>query len=151
MKTLAPAAELPVTSALRSFPTIVLADDDPDDRLLFEEAFNSLCLPATLVQLDDGDQVMNYLDRSPLPDLLFLDINMPRKSGLQCLAAIKADPRLASVPVLILSTSSNESTIERTIKGGAKSYCIKPCTFQQLIDIIRNAIEKILPAPLSTA
>ena len=84
---------------------IVLADDDNDDCLLFEEALNELLLPNQLTVVNDGEQLMLYLheNTTQLPGVLFLDLNIPRKNGIECLAEIKEDPELKNLPVVIFS------------------------------------------------
>src|SRR5690348_3605911 len=93
-------------------PEILLADDDGDDCYLFGDVLNEFDSPTTLTIVRDGEQLMDWLGRNPMPDLLFLDLNMPRKNGFECLSEIKASATLASLPVIVLSTSSEPDIID---------------------------------------
>ncbi len=126
--------------------TILMADDDEDDRLLTEEALEESRLVNELHLVEDGEQLMDYLYRRgkyveleglPLPGLILLDLNMPRKDGREALAEIKADVRLRSIPVVILTTSKGEEDIYRSYDLGASSYIAKPVTFAALVDVIQ--------------
>ena len=121
---------------------IVLADDDEDDRQLFHEAIEETKVKSKLSLFHDGQQLMDYLlkEASVLPELIFLDLNMPVKNGMQCLKEIRATERLKNLCVAIYSTSSSESDIEETFVNGANIYINKPNSFSKL----RDAIEKVL-------
>jgi len=107
---------------------VLLADDDKDDRNDFIEAFESLKISTTVETLKNGVQLMKYLNNpsTKLPHLLFLDLNMPKKSGLDCLLEIKQIERLKHLTVVIYSTSSSEKDIEDTFLHGANIYIKKP-------------------------
>lgn len=128
-------------STINSF-NILLADDDKDDCLLFEDALEELPLAAQLKCVYNGEQLMQLLNRQgeQLPDMLFLDLNMPRKNGIECLAEIKHNPHLQHLPVIIYSTSSQQGIINLLYKNGAQLYICKPSSFSELKDLIRNAI-----------
>ena len=126
--------------------TIVLADDDPDDRLLASEAMEESRLPNSLVTVEDGQQLLDYLqcqgawaDREPEnPGLILLDLNMPRMDGRQALAEIKADPNLRRIPVVVLTTSRAEEDILRTYELGVNSFITKPVTFEGLVTVMQE-------------
>ncbi|WP_370003630.1 response regulator, partial [Winogradskyella sp.] len=106
---------------MEDYLKIVLADDDADDRLFFEEAFEELKIKSIVSTFNDGDVLMDFLNKeeSNLPDLLFLDLNMPRKSGMECLEEIKADPKFNSIAIAIYSTSASDEDVEKTFIKGA--------------------------------
>jgi CheY-like chemotaxis protein len=116
-----------------SAPHVVLADDDADDRLLFMEALNDLSVEAQVSIARNGEHLMTMLrDFVALPDLLFLDLNMPYKTGLECLTEIRSDSRLHQMPVVVLSTSTQSITIEQVYDQGANLYIMKPNSFDAL-------------------
>ena len=126
--------------------TIVLADDDPDDRQLTEEAFQENRLANHLHCVEDGEKLLDYLHRrgeyekyrnDPLPGLILLDLNMPRKDGREALKEIKADPNLRRIPIVVLTTSKAEEDIIRTYDLGVNSYVTKPVTFKSLVELIK--------------
>jgi CheY-like chemotaxis protein len=121
---------------------ILLADDDSDDCLFFRKALEELLLPAHLTTVPDGEQLMNYLSENSenLPDILFLDISMPRKNGLDCLSEIKQNKKLKDLPVVILSTSNSKDTISMVFEIGAHVYIHKPGDFTQLKQVIHHAL-----------
>ena len=106
---------------------ILLADDDPDDRFFFNLAVKDLTIPIQLTTVEDGVMLMDYLARhsDKLHDILFLDLNMPRKSGLECLSEIKSNPKLKDLPVIIYSTSLHEDVADILYKNGAHYYIRK--------------------------
>ncbi|MBT1688076.1 response regulator [Dawidia soli] len=116
-----------------------LADDDDDDRLLFEDALRELSADTNLIMATDGVDLMEKLEETvPLPCVIFLDINMPRKNGFECLAEMRQIEKFRAIPVVIFSTSNEESTIERTYRQGASFYIHKPRTFDKLKSAIRQ-------------
>lgn len=124
--------------------TILLADDDPDDRLLVREAFEESHLLNVLETVEDGEELMNYLHQKgkyagkPLPNLILLDLNMPRKNGMEALEEIKADTHLRRIPVVILTTSKAEEDIIRTYDLGVNSFIVKPVTFESLVELVKE-------------
>ncbi len=123
--------------------TILLADDDADDCLLFRDALGELLLDTKLSTVPNGEQLMEVLSRmDPLPDLLFLDLNMPRKNGFDCLKEIRGSKRLHFLPVIILSTSVEENMVNVLYANGADYYICKPNEFSQLVSVIRVALTK---------
>jgi CheY-like chemotaxis protein len=121
---------------------ILLADDDLDDCLFFRDALKELPISAKLSVVHDGEQLMDYLSENSaqLPDVLFLDLNMPRKNGLECLSEIKRNTTLKNLSVVIFSTSNSEESIKILFKRGANIYIKKPGDFTQLIEIIHHAL-----------
>jgi CheY-like chemotaxis protein len=121
---------------------IALADDDEDDRLFFQEAIEMVPIRTKLSLFNNGRELMDYLNlpNIVLPNLVFLDLNMPIKNGMQCLREIRANPLLKEVSIAIYSTSSSEQDIEDTFVNGANIYINKPSSFLSL----REAIEKVL-------
>jgi CheY-like chemotaxis protein len=125
--------------------TILMADDDPDDREMTREAFAESRLANDLRFVEDGAELMDYLCRrnqytnpvdSPRPGLILLDLNMPKKDGRQALSEMKADPNLRNIRVVVMTTSKAEEDILRTYDLGASSYVTKPVTFTALVDVI---------------
>lgn len=123
--------------------TILLADDDPDDRLLVEEAFEENHLMNILDTVEDGEELLDYLYQrdkffdKPRPNLILLDLNMPRKSGLEALREIKADADLRRIPVIVLTTSKAEEDILRSYDLGVNSFIVKPVTFDSLVKLVK--------------
>lgn len=124
--------------------TILLADDDPDDRLLVQEAFYENHLLNVVNTVEDGEELMEYLhkkgkyaDTAVRPNMILLDLNMPRKSGLEALQEIKADPELRSIPVIVLTTSKAEEDIIRSYDLGVNSFIVKPVTFESLVALVK--------------
>lgn len=127
--------------------TILMADDDQDDCLLIREAFLENKLRNDLRFVEDGEALMDYLHRrgkyaevsvAPHPDLILLDLNMPKKDGREALREIRADRRLRHIPVVVLTTSRAPEDIVRSYRGGANSFITKPVTFEALCDLIGN-------------
>lgn len=121
---------------------ISLADDDEDDRLFFTDAFDELKINTKVNTFKDGIELMNFLNNvnSILPNILFLDINMPKKNGMECLLEIKKNKRLNDIAIAIYSTSSSEENIEETFVNGANIYIKKPNDFKTLKKILSHVI-----------
>ena len=121
---------------------IILADDDEDDRLLFTDAFDELKIKTKVNTYNDGVELMNYLnkDDSILPNVLFLDLNMPKKNGIECLTEIKENSRFNDIAIAIYSTSSSEEHIEQTFISGANIYIKKPSDFGTLKKVLAEVI-----------
>ena len=127
--------------------TFLIAEDDPDDRLLIKEAFQESLVSNSVSFVEDGVELLDYLrsqDKvadpgdAPTPDLILLDLNMPRKDGREALAEIKSDPSLRYIPVVVLTTSKAEEDIMRSYDIGAASYITKPVTFDGLVEAIKG-------------
>ena len=121
---------------------IALADDDEDDRMLFKEAIEEIKIKTNLSLFNNGQELMEYLTlpKVELPQIIFLDLNMPIKNGMQCLNEVRNNPCLKELMVAIYSTSCSESDIEETFINGANIYINKPNSFGGL----KNAIDKVL-------
>ncbi len=121
---------------------ILLADDDEADRLLFTSAFEDLRLQIIIETVNNGKDLMDWLmkEDAAIPDLLFLDLNMPRKNGLECLKEIRGSIKLKEVPVAIYSTSGAKEDIENTFLAGANIYIEKPADFDTLKKLLMAAI-----------
>lgn len=126
--------------------TILVADDDPDDRQMAEEAFAECRLPGLLRFVADGEALMDYLHRRgpyedalkhPLPGLILLDLNMPRKDGREALQEIKAHPALRHIPVVVLSTSRSDEDVRRSYHDGGSSFITKPVSFTGLVAMMQ--------------
>ena len=123
---------------------ILLADDDADDRMFFADAIVGLKSSIKLVSVNDGEALMNWLIAADnLPDIIFLDMNMPCKNGTECLAEIKNLPHLKDIPVVIISTSLDDSIIKSLYESGAKWYIKKPNMFAHLKILIAKVIELV--------
>ena len=121
---------------------IILTDDDQDDRDFFSDAFEELKIKTKVSLFNDGQQLMNFLLKpdSFLPHILFLDLNMPFKSGIDCLHEIKTIDRLKDIAIAIYSTSASDEDIEETFINGANIYIKKPNEFETLKKILSNVV-----------
>ncbi|HMJ69024.1 MAG TPA: response regulator [Cyclobacteriaceae bacterium] len=133
---------LPMSQLSKSpFYNILLADDDNDDCLLFTDALNDMPLVTQLTTVRHGEELMLHLHaKEELPDLLFLDLNMPRKNGFECLIEIKQSEKLSAIPVIIFSTSFEPDIVKRLYRNGARYYICKPNAFDHLVILIHRAI-----------
>jgi CheY-like chemotaxis protein len=126
--------------------TLLIADDDADDRMLIEDAFEESRLRNRRVYVEDGQELLDYLrgqgkhagrNADCLPGLILLDLNMPRMDGRTALSHLKSDPRLKRIPVIVLTTSKAEEDILRTYDLGVSSFIAKPVTFDGLVDVVQ--------------
>lgn len=127
--------------------TILMADDDADDRRLTQEAFEEGRLINNVRYVENGEALMDYLRKqgqfappaaAPRPGLILLDLNMPRKDGRTVLKEIKGDPELRQIPVVVLTTSKADEDIYKSYDLGVNSYIVKPVTFEALVDILQT-------------
>lgn len=127
--------------------TILMADDDADDRMLTRDALEESRVMNDLYFVEDGEELMDYLNRrgkyadpapAPRPGLILLDLNMPRKDGREALREIKADPNLRRIPIVIMTTSKAEEDVYRSYDLGANSFITKPVTFERLVELMRT-------------
>ena len=127
--------------------TILMADDDADDRRLTQEALEEGRLINEVKFVDNGEELMDYLRRqgkfappaeTPRPGLILLDLNMPRKDGRTVLKEIKSDPDLRQIPVVVLTTSKADEDVYKSYDLGVNSYIVKPVTFEALVDILQT-------------
>jgi CheY-like chemotaxis protein len=128
---------------MREKMVILMADDDEDDRLLARDALSECGEEADLRFVGDGVQLLDYLretadETTPRPNLILLDLNMPRLDGREALRQIKADPALRRTPIVILTTSHAEEDVWRAYDEGANSYITKPVSYEGLVDVMKN-------------
>lgn len=131
---------------------ILLADDDVDDRYFFDKALKEITVASNLVTVSNGELLMQYLTErlQQLPDILFLDLSMPRKTGFECLAEIKDNEKLKDLPVIIFTTSFTrgidfEDNLKKTFsRMGAEDYIRKPGDFDELKDVIHQTLLKMI-------
>ena len=130
--------------------TILMADDDPEDQLLIQEAFEENGMTNDLRFVGDGIELLDYLHQrgqysdpttAPRPGLILLDLNMPRKDGRQALQEIKADPKLKRIPVIVLTTSQTDEDILQIYDLGCSSFITKPATFEGLVKVTKSISE----------
>lgn len=130
--------------------TILMADDDEDDRLMCKDALEEARVANRLFFVKDGEELMSYLyhrdeytdiKKSPRPGLILLDLNMPKKDGREALKEIKEDPSLRQIPIVVMTTSKAEEDIYRTYDLGVNSFITKPVSFESLVDVMKT-IEK---------
>ncbi len=135
-------------------PVILLAEDNDDHYLLTQEAFDAAALPFRFIRVKDGEELMDYLlaragyvnrEAYPLPALILLDLNMPRKDGRQSLLEIKALPSLGRIPLLVFTTSKNEEDRVFAEKLGATAFVQKPVKFQEFLQFM-----KMLPSYINS-
>ena len=126
--------------------SILIADDDADDRMLIEDAFEESRLSNPLAFVEDGEQLLAYLRKeppfehlagAPMPGLIILDLNMPKMDGRTALSHLKADPELQRIPVIVLTTSQAEEDILKTYGLGVSSFISKPVTFDGLVEVVK--------------
>ena len=130
---------------------ILLADDDTDDCLFFKEALGELLLFTHLTTVNDGEQLMQLLTNeiNVLPHVLFLDLNMPRKNGFECLTEIKLSKRLKQLPVIVFSTSFEQEVVNQLYQNGAQYFIRKPSEFSQFKKIIQLSLALITTENIS--
>lgn len=126
---------------------ILMAEDDPDDRLLSEEALKEAHLANELHFVIDGEELLDYLrhqgkftdpEENPRPGIILLDLNMPKKDGREALKEIKEDEKLRYIPVVVLTTSKAEEDILKSYDLGVSGYVTKPVTLQELIEVMKG-------------
>ncbi len=127
---------------INDYTHIILADDDEDDREFFSDAFKDLKMQTKVNLFNDGLQLMQYLSMPDaiLPNILFLDLNMPFKSGIECLHEIKSNDNLKNIAIAIYSTSASDEDVEATFVSGANIYIKKPSNFDALKKILKEVI-----------
>ncbi len=127
--------------------TILMADDDQDDCLLVKEAFSENNFEDEIRFVADGEDLMDYLYRrgkfaepasAPLPDLILLDLNMPRKDGREALREIKSSRDFRHIPIIVLTTSHEQDDIIRSYRVGANSFITKPSSFEELLTLVEH-------------
>lgn len=130
--------------------TLLMADDDEDDREMARDALAETELRSVLRFVENGEQLLDYLNQrgayagtssAPRPGLILLDLNMPRVNGREALNAIKADPVLRGIPVVVFTTSQSADDVQSSYALGANSYVSKPVKFAQFVETVK-ALEK---------
>ena len=122
---------------------VLIAEDDPDDQLILQDAFEESCVHCQLTFVSDGVELLDYLavaiqkPGTSLPDLLLLDLNMPLKDGRQALNEIRANPALESLPVVIMTTSKSDDDRTDCLAGGANDYLVKPSSYRALLNTVQ--------------
>lgn len=130
--------------------TVLMADDDDEDCMLASHALAESGAKAAFACVEDGIKLMDYLSEHSfsalkrLPDLILLDLNMPRKDGRQALIEIKSDPAFQHIPIVILTTSKEQRDVDLTMKSGAESFITKPADFDKWIEIMKSLAESWL-------
>lgn len=121
---------------------LILADDDEDDRNFFTDAFSELKMNTKVNTFNNGVELMNYLNKEDalMPNVLFLDLNMPKKTGIECLIEIKANTKMSGIAIVIYSTSASEEDIEKTFVLGANIYIKKPDDFKKLKKVLSEVV-----------
>ena len=126
---------------------ILIADDDPEDRMLVKEALEESRLTNKIEFVENGEELVDYLqnkgnyadkEKYPSPGLILLDLNMPKKDGREALKEIKADPHLRIIPIVVLTTSKAEEDILKTYDLGVSSFITKPVTFSALVEVMKT-------------
>jgi CheY-like chemotaxis protein len=124
------------------YTQLLLADDDKDDCDLFKDALSELSITANLTVVNDGEQLMQFLngEKPQFAGMIFLDLNMPRKNGFECLSEIRSNPKLQHLPVIIFSTSFDRDIVNLLYNNGAHFYISKPNEFEKLKTVIMHAL-----------
>jgi|SRR5215831_15719566 len=130
--------------------TVLMADDDADDRMLAKDAWEESRPSGELEFVEDGEQLLDYLRHrgryrhlasSRLPHIILLDLNMPKKDGREALREIKTDPTLKKIPVIVLTTSRAEEDVAKSYELGVNSFIVKPARFESLVEVMRCLAE----------
>lgn len=126
----------------KNFVEILLVDDDQDDRNIFSDALSELKIQTNLTLLEDGRELVSYLEdpKNKRPDILFLDLNMPYKSGVECLIDIRKIEKFRDLSIAIYSTSTSEKDMEDTFINGANIYIKKPNDFSKLKKVLNDVV-----------
>ena len=134
----------------RDHITILLAEDTPDDQISIKQALSESRLRYKLYIVKDGEELLDYLQRrrqyselvsAPHPNLILLDLYLPKINGIEALQIIKANPKLRRIPIVMLTSSSSEEDIRRSYELGASSYLTKPSTFELLVEAMNTLAE----------
>lgn len=128
-----------IKTAVDPSPFVLIAEDDPDDRLIIEEAMEDSSFSLDYRFVGDGEELMEFLmSARPLPSLILLDLNLPKKDGREALREIKAHPKLRTIPIVVLTTSINKEDIAYCYDSGANSYIAKPTEYGVMRDTIQT-------------
>lgn len=119
---------------------ILFSDDDTDDALLFTQAADLMKSSILLSFAEDGEQLMRFLSKESLPDMIFLDLNMPVKNGIECLREIRSDNKLDKLPIIVYTTSDNPRDVDTCFELRANLYVVKPTSFENIIKTLKKII-----------
>ena len=128
---------------------VYLADDDEDDRFFIREALESAGLQIEIFEAENGIELLSLIQQKPQSpaSLILMDMNMPKMNGLETITAIRADPNLSAVPVVMISTSSNVSLIEKAYEAGVNLFIAKPSTFEEFNNLGCELAAQFLDTP----
>ena len=136
-------------SAKPDFCRIVIVEDDPDDRFITQQAFQDLNFSGKLLIFQDTDELLSYLQsninkdcKPDLPELIILDLNMPKKDGIQTLRELKESSSFNNIPIIILSTSNSNDDLIKCLDLGAHKYITKPSSYKNLVNTVESLITK---------
>lgn len=125
--------------------SIILTEDDADDQDFFQDALKDINIPAELLIVHDGAELITTLVETvtepPPPHLIFLDLNMPRKNGFECIKEIRENPKLKKIPIVVFTTTDNKTEVEKTFNLGANCFIQKPTSHRDLIQLINSALK----------
>lgn len=124
---------------------VLLTDDDEDDRLIFKEILDEMERDINVRMVNDGKELMDFLttENNPLPHIIFLDLNMPNMSGLECLKKIRSHEKYSDISIAIYSTSSSEKDIDDTFSHGANIYITKPAAYSELKKVLEKSLSAV--------
>ena len=125
---------------------VLLTDDDEDDRLIFNEILGEMDKDITVHMAKDGKQLMDFLanKNNPLPNIIYLDLNMPNMSGLECLKQIRSHEKYSDISIAIYSTSTSKKDIDDTFRHGANIYITKPAAYSDLKKVLKKSLSAVL-------
>jgi CheY-like chemotaxis protein len=124
---------------------VLLTDDDEDDRLIFKEIMDEMDKEISVNMVNDGKQLMDFLanEKNPLPDIIFLDLNMPNMNGIECLKEIRRHEKYSDISIAIYSTSTSEKDIDDTFRHGANIYITKPAAYHDLKEVLEKSLSAV--------
>lgn len=124
---------------------ILLTDDDEDDRLIFKEILDEMDKDINVQMVNDGKQLMDFLNKTnqPLPDIIFLDLNMPNMNGIECLKEIRSHEKYSDISIAIYSTSTSKKDIDDTFSNGANMYITKPGAYNELKKVLKKSLSAV--------
>ncbi|MDZ7808771.1 MAG: response regulator [Gracilimonas sp.] len=124
---------------------VLLTDDDEDDRLIFKEILNEMDKDIIVDMVNDGKQLMDFLktESNLLPHIIFLDLNLPNMSGIECLKKIRGNEKYSDISIAIYSTSTSKKDIDDTFSNGANIYITKPGAYNELKDVLRKSLTAV--------
>jgi CheY-like chemotaxis protein len=124
---------------------VLLTDDDEDDRLIFKEILNEMDKDIIVSMVNDGKQLMDFLtnENTPLPHIIFLDLNMPNMNGIECLKEIRSHEKYSDISIAIYSTSTSKKDIDDTFLHGANIYITKPAAYSELKEILKKSLSDV--------